>query len=174
MQILDDLPFTEIGYIRKSHGYKGHMRMHIEDQWLDDFLSQAFLFLEIDGYKVPYEIEEINDQKDLIIKLWSIENPEELKTYRDRRVFLLTSDLTKAEQAGADSQNLSRFISYHIHDLSLGDLGAIVRVDSYPQQEMAILQIDDKDVLIPLHEDLITSVNDTDQILHMDLPEGLV
>jgi len=175
MEILDDLPFIEIAYIRKSHGYRGHLRLDIDDNWLEDLKEQSFVFLEIDGYKVPFEIEELDDRKDVLVKLKTIDNPEELKKYPNKRLYLPTRDVKHGQVKLNKKNELSDLIGMHIHDLELGDLGPIVRVDQYPQQEMAILMNETGDeILIPLHPKLIEHIDQDQRVIKMDLPEGLV
>lgn len=175
MEILDDLPFVEIGHIRKSHGYKGHMRVFVDDVWQEDFYAQRFVFLEIDGYKVPFEITEVSDHKDLVIKLDTIESSEELRPYNQKKLYLLEKDIVHGKAKLSQADEKSQLIGMHIYDETLGDLGPIIRIDEYPQQEMAILQKEDgTEVLIPLHEQMITSISKEDGMVYMDLPEGLV
>lgn len=175
MEILNDLDFTEIGQIRKSHGYKGHLKIFAEEHWLEDLAQQAFIFLEIDGYKVPFEIEEVELEKDLMLKLARIDSPEELTPYRQKKIYLLTRDIKIAKSIVENQQEVSKLIGMHIHDATLGDLGPIIRIDEYPQQEMAIIKSSEgREILIPLHEQLITSVSAEEEKIYMDLPEGLI
>ena len=172
---LDDQPFVEVGYIRKGHGYKGHARVAIFDDWVEDFNKQEFVFLQIDGYKVPFYIEERQHTKELIIKLEHINSVEALKKYHRTPLFLLEQDIQHATQQLESQSQLSSLISKHILDATLGDLGPIIRIDEYPQQEMAIIKgKDGNEVLIPLHPQLITEIDEEKGIVRMDLPEGLV
>ncbi len=175
MTSLDDEPFVEVGYIRKGHGYKGHARVVIFDDWVADFNKQAFIFLQIDGYKVPYYIEERQSGKDLIVKLEHIDSVEALKKYHRYPLYLLEKDIQYGAQQLESKTQLSSLISKHIHDATLGDLGPIIRIDEYPQQEMAILKRKDgAEILIPLHPELISGIDEEKGIVRMDLPEGLI
>jgi len=175
METLDDEKYIEIGYIRKGHGYKGHARFIIFDDWLQDFMDQSFVFLQIDGYKVPFYIEERHNNKDLIVKLEHIDSVEALKKYHRYPLYLLEKDIKHASQQLENQTHLSSLIAKHIHDLTLGDLGPIIRIDEYPQQEMAVIKSkDNKEVLIPLHPQLIVEIDEEGGIIKMDLPEGLV
>ena len=175
MTSLDDEPFIEVGYIRKGHGYKGHARVVIFDDWVKDFSKQDFVFLQIDGYKVPYYIEERQSAKDIIIKLEHIDSVEALKKYHRYPLFLLEKDIQHGTEQLENQSQRSSLISMHIQDATLGDLGPIIRIDEYPQQEMAIIKgKDDAEVLIPLHPQLISEIDEEKGILKMDLPEGLI
>ena len=88
---------------------------------------------------------------------------------------MLERDIAHAKSALDKSDEKSELIGMHIHDDTLGDLGPIIRIDEYPQQEMAILEKEDgTEVLIPLHEQMISSISQEEGKIFMDLPEGLV
>lgn len=167
--------FVEIGYIRKGHGYKGHARVVVFEQWEDDLKEQNFVFIEIDGYKVPFAIEERQVYKDLVLKFEQINSVEALKQYHKRPIYLLKKDIQHAQDFMLKKTNVSQLIGLHIHDKTLGDIGEIIRIDEYPQQEMAvILSAAKKEVLIPLHDSLIIDTQYDIGVINMDLPEGLV
>ena len=79
--MLHQQDFVEIGFIRKAHGHQGAAKIAIEDLFHDDLSSQNFIFMEIQGYKVPFRIENLSYTHDLIIKLARISSPEELGKY---------------------------------------------------------------------------------------------
>ena len=164
--------FTEIGLIRRSHGYKGHAKLSIADSYIEDLKKQEFVFIEIDGYKVPFRIEELNDEKDLIIKLKGCESSEAISKYQLLTLHLLTRDISLVEEHPLTRPHA--LVDMHIHDINEGNIGQIIRVDEYPQQLMAIILIDQKEVMIPLHKTLIKEISHDDQIIKMDLPEGLI
>ena len=173
--MLDQEEFIQVGYIRKGHGYKGHARVVVADEWKEDFMQQEFIFLEIDGYKVPFYVQERQDTKDIIIKLEHIDSVEAMQAYHKNSLYVLKKDIKHAQEIIDEQEKTSAIIGMHIHDKSLGDIGAVIRVDEYPQQEMAIIMsADASEILIPMHPSLITDIDETSQIIHMDLPEGLV
>jgi len=150
--MLDLEEFVEIGYIRKGHGYKGHARIVIFEEWLKDLQEQDFIFVEIDGYKVPFYIEERSDQKGPIIKLEHIDSSEELTMYVKRQLFLLKKDIRHAAEIIESKGQKAELVGYQIHDKMLGNIGVILRIDEYPQQEMGVIEgPNNQEILIPLH-----------------------
>ena len=165
--------FTEVGIIRRSHGYKGHGKISVDDSYLDDFKKQKFVFIEIDGYKVPFRIEEISEDRDIIIKLAGCDSSEEMGRYQLSALHLLNEDIEVIDSEPLSQPN--KLISMAIIDKSAGAIGSIIRVDDYPQQKMAIiLDENGKEVLIPLHDSLIDSISIEEQTIYMNLPEGLL
>ena len=165
--------FINIGVIRRSHGYKGHAKVSIDDVYLDDLKRQKFIFLEIDGYKVPFKIEEFKDERDQILKFKGCSSSEDISKYQLHSLFLLKEDITVDEKT-SDYMS-SQLVGYELHDINMGNIGRVVRIDEYPQQLMAIVQDSNKvESMIPLHEKLIIETSEELKIITMDLPDGLV
>ena len=159
--------FVAIGKLRKSHGYSGHARVDIADEYREDFKKSKFLFLEVDGYKVPFPIVEKTDGKHLIIKLKFMDDSKDVLPYHQADIFLLEKELTY-KVADAPS-NESPFIGMTIIDKQLGSIGSVERVEEYPQQVMAFLNHKGQEIMIPLHESLILEVNESTQVISMNL-----
>ncbi len=165
--------FTRIGIIRKSHGYKGHAKISVDDLYLGDLKNQTFVFIKIDGYKVPFRIESLEVARDTIIKFKNCDSSEAMDNYQLLELYLLTEDIQHIESTGDLKKD--SYLSMNIIDKEHGDLGKIVRVDEYPQQLMAILINKNHDeIMIPLHEALITHFAPEENNIYMDLPEGLI
>ena len=52
--------------------------------------------------------------------------------------------------------------------------GEIKEVIAFPQQEMAVIFQEEKEIFIPLHKDLLEKIEEKKQCIHMNLPEGLL
>ena len=165
--------FVDIGFIRKAHSYRGHAKVVIEDDFLTDLGEQDFVFVDIDGCKVPFHIESLQENKDLVMKMEHISNPEELLPFHQKRLYLLKESLHHSLEFIERKEQGSRFEGMEIQDVSGETVGVIDRVEEYPQQLMAVVHHPTKgELLIPLHEELIHSV-EADKIV-MDLPDGLI
>ncbi len=165
--------FTEVGIIRRSHGYKGHGKVSIADPYVDDFKKQDFVFIEIDGYKVPFRIEELSEDQDIIIKLAGCDSSEEMNRYQLHALHLLSKDIEVDDTQPLSQPN--KLIDMMIIDQSVGAIGNIIRVDDYPQQKMAIIiDENEKEILIPLHDSLIDRIALEEKAIYMNLPEGLI
>jgi len=166
--------FTSIGLIRKGHGHQGHARVEIEEQYLEHFLSQDFLFLEVDGYKVPFRIEEHQQKQHLLIKLRTIDSPEALVFYHLHSIYLLQKEVAHLVHEPKNDQEGSGFIGMEIRDRRIGTIGTIIRIEAYPQQIMAFVEYGSKEIMLPLHDSLILEVDQENGIVKMELPDGLL
>lgn len=166
--------FVHIGILKRAHGYKGHAKISIDDLYIDDLSEQDFLFIEVDAYHVPFKIVEIKEKRDIIVKFEGIDTPEELNRYHNRDLFLLKKDLKHALGQIEEHDMMISLGGFELIDENLGLVGTIDRIEEYPQQLMAILNIGDREILIPIHPDLIIDLNLDDKKVIMKLPEGLI
>ena len=167
--------FIQIGFIRKNHGYKGHLRVALDDG-LDRFLDiNKYIFLETEGCKIPFLIQELKEEKGTVLKLKYINSSEELITYQGAPLFLLKTDMIKVDPEFDQQADGHPYSGFLLKDQNSNYEGLIERVDEYPQQDMAILTDNaGQEILIPLHEDLIVSIDEDEKIILMDLPTGLI
>lgn len=161
-----------IGYISKSKGLKGEVQLYFEfDEYNDLDFDVLFIALEkklvpffIDSYKLHpnstgyFYLEDV-DHIDKAAKLLrkAVYLPNEKKPVRDPEEFFL--------------RDLKGFIVCdHVH----GDLGEIIDIHSYPQQDVAVVQYGFKELMFPLNDDLILEIDREKGVLKVDLPDGLV
>lgn len=169
--------YQSIGYTKKTYGVKGELKLNIPDKYLEDFAQAEVLFLGLAGRKIPYFVEYINFENPFTLKLEDCNSKEAAIELTSKEIFMRTKDLLAAEEKVIVLEGglvYEKCVDYHIQDKNLGVLGKITEVIEYPQQEMATIIIKEKEMLIPLNEQLIISINDTSKVIEMDLPEGLL
>ncbi len=169
--------FKEIGYTKKTHGVKGGIRIIIENQYLDAFYQASVVFINQKGALLPYFIENIQEGSELIVTFEDINSKEEARNLTGFPIYLSKEDLDAEEpvpEYDDDIETLTFLEGYDLIDKTLGILGPIIRVEEYPQQQMGIIIYNGKEVLIPLHVDLMSEINTDEQKVMMELPEGIL
>lgn len=135
-------------------------------------MEAEVIFLELQGGAVPFFVESIRDLGDLVVKLDEVDTPEAAVTLTGKAVYLPNEALKRgATEEGLD---LSMLEGFSIVDEAAGSVGIIEEVLELPQQVMAVVQYQDREVLIPLTDELITDVDAESGTLYMSLPEGLL
>ncbi|MFZ4426702.1 MAG: ribosome maturation factor RimM [Saprospiraceae bacterium] len=172
---MQDALFVPIGKLGKSHGVSGALRIFVDERYLDDFLATDLLFVEIEGRKLPFFIEDILEANDLLVKFEEVDSPEAAHRYSGKAVFMREADLQplQAEAAPAGTQ-FERYIGYQICDRHIGCIAAIDAVIELPQQFLASVSYKGKEVLLPMHPDLIERVDHQQRQIWMNLPEGIL
>ena len=68
----------------------------------------------------------------------------------------------------------AKWEDYTIYDEKSGVSFAILRTEEFPQQLMAIVETNGKEMMIPLHEQLIVEIDKEKKVIRMEIPEGLM
>jgi 16S rRNA processing protein RimM len=169
--------YIEIGYTKKCHGVKGELKIQVEDNYLEDFLKAKVVFIEIKGRHVPHFIENVRSGNDLLLKLEEVDSKNVAHELTSKTMFLQPKQVLKKEEREFEVESnleFEKYVDYTIWDMEQGEIGKIKEVVEFPQQEMAIIFQNEKEILIPLNESLIEKIEDKKQCIYMNLPEGLL
>ena len=72
------------------------------------------------------------------------------------------------------SKENDQWIGFNIIDSSNHKSFEILRIEEFPQQLMAVVKKNDMEVYIPLNNEFISEIDDENETILMDLPEGLL
>lgn len=163
--------FKEIGVITKPHSYRGAVVIRLHTVPPEDFENAESLFLLFEGRAVPFIIESVelfrNDS--LIVVFKGYETTEKISEFVGCTVM--------AEDDGSDSgrieyQNL--LTGFSLYDDTGKFRGTIISVTESRYQWLANIRTDrDTTFLLPVHEDLIRSIDEEGKAVIMVIPEGL-
>ena len=163
-----ELSLKKIGFISKLNGYKGELVLATNEE---DFFEEKFLFMMMEGIPVPFYVESLFEKGgNVIVKFEDVNDEPKALQMVKCEIFVEQKNKKKAT-ASISIQNL---IHYSIVDSVFGDLGPIIRIEEFPQQEIAVCLVKEKEVLIPLNPDFIDSIDDDKTTIFVTLPEGLI
>ena len=171
--------YISIGFTKKEHRLKGELKVLVEDEYLEDLLKTPVIFLSIKGRHLPYFVEEARLENEFIIKLEDVDSKEAAHLLSSKEIFLQPSNILKEEEKELEFEDQSNLIFGHLVDFTLvdselGELGKIIEVVEFPQQEMAVISHNENEVFIPIHENLIEKIDEEKQYIYMNLPEGIL
>lgn len=164
-----------IGKFQKTHALKGELNM-ISDIDSEYFMEGNPLIVENDGILVPFYVESIRPKgtTSYLVKLEGINSEEEASIFVNNEISILKKD---AEEWLDDTfEDLGELIGYSvIEDKTRVEIGRVERIDDSTSNILLILtDKDDEQIYIPFNEDLIVEIDDENQVIKMNLPEGLV
>ncbi len=166
---------VSIGFCRKPHGVGGELKVQIEAEYLEDFLQAEVIFLDITGKQVPYFIEKIRPGSEILVKLEDVDSREAAAALNGKEMLMREEDVhTGEEEENEEDLAYEDLVGYEIIETDLGPIGKIEDVLEYPQQMMALLIYQEREILIPLNEYLIQDIDIENQQVIMELPEGLL
>lgn len=160
------------GKITKTHGLKGEVTIKLDVANPEDFKDLRYLLIEDRGNLIPYFIEnqKINGDK-MIVRLQDVKNVEQAVAFMGKAVFLPNEFMPELED---DDFYYKEIVGFKMVDAQKGEIGEISDVLEYPTQAVIQVMKDEKEILIPIHDDIIQKVDKKAKILTVKAPEGLI
>ena len=166
-----------VGKIIKAYGLKGMVKVSFEAFFMEFITELDVLFLEQQGRKIPYFVESIEPPKanqPIQIKFEGVNSKEAAISISRSAVFVDKGLFPGIEDA---------FVEEHEWDFVIGfvakeghqTIGKVTEIFYTIQQATAQVTSDIGQVyLVPLHKDLIVSIEEAEQQINFDLPDGLL
>lgn len=169
------MEYVEIGKIKKPHGLNGEMKATIDERYFGDVNEVEAFFVEIQGEKAPYFIESLRGGSPVLLKFEEMDTKEDAALLTNKRIFLRAEDVSLSEEEIQDTGlEFSYLEGFVLSVEELGEIGAILRVEAFPQQEMATVAYQQKELFVPLLAQWMVNVDKAAKTVLMDLPEGLL
>lgn len=120
---------------------------------------------------IPWFIEsaKIKSDTEIFIKPEGISTKEEAHKLLQKEVWLLENDFKKYAGASAPISLLGFSIINEDEDL-----GEILEVIEQPHQVLCKIMLNDKEALIPIHEEFLDKIDKKGRKVYVTLPDGLV
>ncbi len=163
-----------IGTLIKFHGVKGEILIRIFPEWRFNIADPPYLFLNIDGGLVPYEVLKIRvrGDGDLLVYLDQIIGGTNITHLQGADVNIESSYIENS--AYEDKSNFHLLKGYQVYDKNLGVIGVIKSVSDIKNNPLLELEYNDKELFIPFHDDFIISIDHKAHRLYIKAPEGLI
>lgn len=167
---------VKIGKTTKPHGLKGELKVHIDEAYVEDFLRSKALFLKSGVNFLPHFLKQVRGGAFLIAHFEEANSRSEAEKLAGREIYLRNTDIIADEDRELVVEELSYawVKGFTIIDENLGEIGIIKSIEEFPQQEMALVDYREKERMIPLHDRLIVEVNESEKVIKVELPEGLL
>lgn len=165
------MDLIEIGWTGKPHGLKGEIKLRISDFYEDDLFAAKSVL--IGDPAIPYFVEQLRAGGAVIGKFETLDSREAVALLAGKPVWLMASQVA-AIQEPVDDTPWEAVVGYSIRAEGYPLLGPITGIMDLPEHYLAEMKHNGKDILVPLHEDLITGVEEETKVLEMVLPEGLL
>lgn len=161
-----------IGYITKTKGLKGEVQLYFEfDAY--EALDLTVLFADLNGKMVPFFVakHKLYPNGTGLFYFDDVDHIDKAQALVKKKIYL---PLNKMPERNADDFTYNDLKGYTVTDENHGQLGVILEVNEYPQQFVATVFYQEKEILFPLNDDMIVEIDEDDQTLLVNLPEGLL
>ena len=180
----------QIAQVLKSNGTDGELVMGFREIAPEDINLQEPVFIVFDGLPVPFYIESFSKRGNTkaLVRLTGICSMEDVEEITGKAVYIEEGQLPEMsleddgyaalvgwmlltpeipDQVGDDAMTLS-------DDIALIEVGEITDFLDIPNNPCIEVETENGAVMIPLHEDLILSVDPEYQEIIMQIPAGLI
>ncbi len=157
-----------IGRITKTYGFEGAVVVRSESGITGEPKQGEPVFVVTDGIPVPFFTREAHSpSRDMLIISFDDYLTEESVAH-------LKGCEVRIAGGEEPADELATLAGYALTDTRSGLSGTITEIVRNPGQLIAVTVIKGEEVLIPLHPDLIVSVDRKHKSIRMALPEGLI
>ncbi len=164
--------YVHIGKIVASHGLEGHVVIIHSLARKLIFKKGQILFLEENKHSyIPWFVEsaKAKDQEEMYVKFEGMNSKESTKKIIQKRVWLADADFRSMVNKGSSLALLGFVV------ISEGKkLGPVEEIIEQPHQVLLRITINQKEVLIPLHEETLDKIDHNKKEIYVSLPEGLL
>ena len=173
MKDISGIELEKIGVITGTHGYKGNLLILLEINF-KKIIETELYFVEIDKIKVPFFVSENQKPKShknkfALIKFDYINSENQAKEITGCDVFIEKENIIQDEIDIKDE-----LAGYKVFDknIYIGTVDYYLRIPS--NTILSIKNNADLEILIPLSDNFITSINENEKELHLNLPDGMI
>ncbi len=154
-----------VAKVLKSHGTDGGLLLGFRDFLPDDIDLKEPVFIYFDGLPVPFFMESFarKGYDKAIVRLSGIKTLADAEEVSGREVWAELQESSQGEESPED------FIGWKLFD-GEREAGEITAVEPIPGNPCVYVG----ETMVPLHEDLILSVDPERKEIRMRLPEGLL
>ena len=167
----------QVGVITKSKGLKGELKISFETfflAYLEEIEGKLeHLFVKTKNDCVPYFLEKISAQSNYhIIKFEEVDTKNVAEKLRNARLLIETEKINDfLEEEENTFWNFLLGFTLMNDDVEIGKIEDIYYLDTH---EIAMLHYENRELLVPLHENLIEIIDEENEIIAMALPDGLL
>ena len=171
MSEADTHNLQKIAQVLKSNGTDGELVIGFRDIAPEDIDLEEPVFIFYDGLPVPFFIDSFTRRgsNKALVHLTDITTLADAEEAAGKSIYM------KAEAAERlDETDLSTLTGWTLFDENHNEVGIISDFFDIPGNPCIEAGTISGTVMIPLHEDLIISVDEDNRILTMIIPDGLV
>ena len=164
---------VRVGKVSRLHGYKGEVSLKLDPEFIELFSDLDHIFLKIGGKPVPFFIDtcRYTAQGFALVFFEGVTTQSEAEKIRGSEIWV---DEEMIPEQVMDENDPDSWIGYIVNDSVLGEVGVISSLVEHPGSVCLVVERDDGEVMIPIHDEIIKSIDHSSKIVSIEAPEGLI
>ena len=164
-----------VARVLKSNGTEGEVLIGFREISPEDLNQKEPVFITFDGLPVPFFIESFSRKGSsrALARLTGVKNLEDAEELVGKDIFAKPDGINEYESED-DGLTVENLIGWTLLDSDNEEVGEITDYEDIPGNTCLYVETKDGQVMIPLHEDLILSVDEDSRLISLTVPEGLI
>lgn len=164
-----------VARVLKSNGTEGEVLIGFREIGPEDLNQKEPVFITFDGLPVPFFIESFSRKgtNRALTHLTGVKNLEDAEELTGKDIFVKPDGLNEYENP-EEGLTVDDLIGWTLRDGCGVTVGEITDYEDIPGNTCLYVERKDGQVIIPLHEDLILSVDEDSKTISVDVPDGLI
>lgn len=161
-----------LGKITKLHGFKGNLILHLDTDEPELYENMESVFVEANGILVPFFFEFIqpHSRGKMLVKFEDV-SPEEAEKLINKDLYL---PLETLPELGGNDFYYHEIIGFTLYDATNTEIGVIKNVNDSAAQALFEIEVNGKEVLIPVVDEWILEVDRKNKAILIQVPDGLL
>ncbi len=162
-----------LGKVTKTHGIKGEVTLWFDVDNPEDYVETKSVFLMKNGELIPYFIDELQIRgKKAIAHFEDMKKLEDTAEIINCDMYLPLSVLPALEGNKFYYHEVIGWELINAADLAL--LGTLEAIYDSTGQDLISFTINEKEILVPITDEILQKVDRTNRQLYLNLPDGLL
>ncbi|WP_027065105.1 ribosome maturation factor RimM [Maribacter sp. Hel_I_7] len=162
-----------LGNIVSKYSFKGEVLVKLDTDDPEIYENMESVFVSLGNNLVPFFIKRCRLHKSNLLRI----DFEEVKSESDADRIMksgLYLPLTMLPKLTGNKFYYHEIVGFNMIDAVHGDIGIVQSVNDTTAQALFEVQKEDKQLLIPVSDDIITKVDRANKSIFVKTPEGLV
>ena len=163
----------QLGYVIKPHGLSGEVQIFLDVDSPQEYDTLESVFVLKGQQLVPFFIESLAIRGDKgIVALEEVETVEDARALKGAKLYLPLDNLPELESDEFYYHDLIGFTLLNPDGEPVGEIQVVL--DAGAQELLQVKHNSGEELLIPLADELIVSIDKKARSLSMHIPEGLL
>jgi len=164
----------QLGKIVRTFGSKGEVVIQLETDNPNRYKNLESVFIKINENLIPFFIEtiQLKLKNQAIVKFLDIDSIGDTALILNCSLFLPIELLPKLK--GKNTFYYHEITGYEVIDSHRGAIGIVKSVLELPHQSLLEIAFNEKEILIPIADDIIKKVDKKSRQILIEAPEGLI
>jgi len=165
--------FYYLGRILKSYGSKGQLLVFLDVDHPERYKKLESVYVAVDHERIPFFIRsiELKQKKQAVLQFEDFLSADDVEVFIGRELYL---PLTQLPVLKGKQFYYHEVEGFTVIDEEHGNIGSLVSILDLPQQSLLQVMKENKEILVPLNDEVLLKVDRKKREMHIRAPAGLI